>query len=395
MAFSINVHCHSHTRPELREGQQRPINREYYYIDFHATIDAIKYRVSHLTNTVKDMYKPTEEKKDYYCPRCKAQYTIMEVLDSVSDTDFICKRCKHTLEREELVDGASTGNEKASKLASQMDKFVNMLRLIDAEIVPNNDFETALQLAVPVQRNQETNPKLQSVPMSSSKGPPVGVKGMRNVAAAPLDVTITTSSERTAAEKAAEAQRKIDMAARNQMPEWHEKSTVTGEPTVVTKIDGELPTKQAPSFKDEDEDQKDGVKVDDELTAYYAQMAQERENEAREDADSDDEEGDFEDVGIGGSAIGTPSSSVSAEPNGQRNGSLKRKESESGSSASATAAHTPVPLAAAAADEEAPMAKKVKFESNGNGIEQGEGAEKQVNKNDSDADEEAEFEDAL
>ena len=318
----------------------------------------------------------------------------MEVLNNRNDTDFICQRCGHALEREELVDGASTGNEKASKLASQMDKFLKMLIQIDNEVIPNNDFETALSLSVPVQRNQETNPKISSVPVSVPKGPPVGVKGVTQATAVPLDITITTTSESTAAEKAAEAKRKIEMAARNQMPEWHEKSTVTGEPSIVKK-DNELPPSGISFTKEEDVDLKDGVKEDDELAAYYAQIDQERENEAREDAESDDEEeGAFEDVGVGVSAIGTPSSSMSADPNGRQNGGVKRKESESGSSVPVTATQSPNPSVTVSGYDEPPLVKKVKVQGGENGIRH-DSAREDREKEVSDEDEEAEFEDAL
>ena len=341
------------------------------------------------------MYKPTEDKKDYFCPRCKAQYTQMEVLNMMSATGFDCGRCGGPLEREELKDGASTGNEKQTKLASQMEGFLKMLQQIDSEAIPNNDFDTAFSLAVPVQRNEETNPARTTVPLALPNGPPTAVKGMTQVTAIPLDITVTTSSERTAAEKAAEAQRKAAIAAQNTLPEWHTKSTVTGQSTVAARKDSELQTNGTILSKDEDEEQKDGTKVDDELTAYYAQMAEEREKEAQADAESDDEdEGDFEDVGLGGSAVGTPSSSVSAEPSTRLNGILKSRDSESGSSAPITNAPTPAASGAAADEDEGPAAKRVKFESQENGVESKVKLESQASK-DSDEDDEAEFEDAL
>jgi len=340
------------------------------------------------------MYKPSEEKKDYYCPRCKAQYTQLEVLNTMSPTGFDCGRCGASLEREELADGASTGNEKQTKLASQMEGFLKMLQNIDSEDIPSNDFDTAFSLAVPVQRNEETNPARMTVPLAVPNGPPAAVKGMTQVTAIPIDVTVTTNLERTAAEKAAEAQRKAAIAAQNTLPEWHTKSTVTGESTVASRRDSELQTNGTALLKDEEVDQKDGNKIDDELTAYYAQMEQEREDEAQEDADSDDEEDDFEDVGIGGSAAGTSSSTVSAERSSRRPGILKTKSSESGSSAPVTNAPTPAASGVAADEDEGPTAKKVKFEGQENGVETKVGAGDQVAK-DSDEDDEAEFEDAL
>ena len=397
-----NEKSSSHSRLEVREGQQRPINRDYYYVDFHATIDAIKYRIFRLTQKVKDMYKPSEEKKDFNCPRCKAQWTELEVLDNVGPIGFECHRCSGLLEREPDV-GDATGHAKQSKLMSQLDGLLKMLQQVDAKEIPSNDFDTAFSLAVPVPRDMNVNPVQQRVASNAPKPPPAAVKGMNaQLVAAQLDVSVTTSSERTTAEQAAEAQRKANIAAQNVLPVWHTTSTVTGESTVVGKKEGEQQTNGGALLKEEEGERKLSTE-DEQLEAYYAEIEREREKEARErEAASDDEdEGDFEDVLGGASPNGTrASSSVSETPKGsqssQPNGSAKRKGSESGSSAPAT--NTSTPAGSGQAVEEGgdgPVAKKVKFEDLENGpseidFEAGEAAEK-----DSDEDEEADFEDAL
>lgn len=353
------------------------------------------------------MYDPNEEKKDYSCPRCKAQYTQIEVLDMWSATGFDCSRCGASLEREERADGASTGNEMSTKFATEMKPFIEMLQKIDDEIVPANDFDTAFSMAVPVQRGEDTNSKTTTAPLAVTKTLPTTVKGMTQVAAGPLDINLTSSAEQSAAEKAAEAKRKAAIAAQNTLPEWHAKSTVTGESVAVRK-DSEQQANGAILLNDEEEDRKDGNKLDDELNAYYAQMAQEAENEKlkAEEPDSDDDEeeedeDDFEDVGIVPSAFDTPSSSMSLDQNASRevkpNGILKRKESESGSSAPVTETPTPAASGAAVDDEEGPAAKKVKFEAQDSGptvIRVEESAGDKQN-HDSDEDDEADFEDAL
>ena len=392
----------SHTRLEFREGQARPINKDYYYVDFHATIDAIKYRIFRMTQKVKDMYKPSEEKKDFHCPRCKAQWTELEVLDNVGPVGFKCHRCDGLLEREPEA-GDSTGHAKQSKLMSQLDGLLKMLQKVDSEDIPNNDFDTAFSLAVPVPRNEKVNPVQQSVPSNNPKPLPAAVKGMKpQSVAAQLDVSVITGSERTTAEQASEAQRKANIAAQNALPVWHTTSTVTGEPTVAKKKDGEQQNNGEAMLKEEEEEKKLST-TDEQLEAYYAQIAREREAEAeaeeQEAASEDEDEDDFEDV-LEASPNGTPSSSRSETPKGsqlsQLNGSMKRKGSESGSSAPATNTSTPAASGQAVDDGDGPAPKKVKFENqeNGNtGADKSEPGE-QVDK-DSDEDEEADFEDAL
>ena len=329
---------------------------------------------------MKKLYKPSEEKKDYFCPQCKAQWTQLEVLDRVVPMGFECHRCGGLLEREELNAGDATGHEKQSRLMSQLESLLGMLQQIDSEDIPNNDFETAISLSVPVPRDQGTGPPKTTV-VDNANGTPTAVKGMTQTTIIPLDVSVTAGSEKTAAEQAAEAQRKADIAAQNVLPAWHTHSTVTGESMVGQQKTSENQP-NGNGLTEEDEEKKDGSNVlNDELTAYYAQMAQEKEKEAREDREADEssgeEEDEFEDVGIVLSNVDTPSSSFAGEP--------KAKDSESGSSGPATGTSTPAGSVALVDGDIARAAKKVKFEENGvEDIKAGK---------DSDEDEEVEFED--
>ncbi len=350
------------------------------------------------------MYKPSEEKKDYHCPRCKSQWTQLEVLDKFGPMGFLCHRCDGILERDERAAGDATGHEKQSKLMGQLEMLLKLLQQIDSEDIPSNDFETAFSVAVPVKRNEDINPTRLTAPLEPGRAPPTAVKGIIQTVIQPLEISVTTSSERTAAEQAAEARRKAEIAAQNVLPVWHTASTVTGEKTDLGNKDRQSLTNGGGSnlLKAEEDEKKGSIVVDDELTAYYTEMQKEKEKEAREDreADEEDEEDDdddeFEDVGIGGEAVATPESSISATVNGVKealvNGKLKRElESESGSSAPATGTSTPAGSQLVIEDEEGPATKKVKLEANGVGAAATVGT---VAEKDSDEDD-AEFEDAL
>ena len=293
---------------------------------------------------------------------------------------FECHRCGGLLEREELNAGDATGHEKQSRLMSQLEGLLAMLQQIDSEDIPNNDFETAISLSVPVPRDHGTGPPKTTV-LANGTGPPTAVKGMTQTSFVPLDVSVTAGSEKTAAEQAAEAQRKADIAAQNVLPAWHTHSTVTGESTQGQQRVSEAQPNGSDLMKEEEE-KKDGSNVlNDELTAYYAQMAQEKEKEAREDREADESSGDdedeFEDVGIMPSNADTPSSSFAGE--------IKAKDSESGSSAPATGTSTPAGSGAVIDVDVVPAAKKVKFEED-------QAGDAKPGK-DSDEDEEIEFED--
>ncbi|KAI4133333.1 MAG: hypothetical protein LQ338_000233 [Usnochroma carphineum] len=347
------------------------------------------------------MFKPSEEKKDFRCPRCAAQWTQLEVLDSVSPTGlFICHRCGGQLERDEPTAGETSGSEKQVKLAAQLERVLKLLQGIDDATIPKNDFETALSLQIPVQRNRDVNPVRSTVPLEASRGPPAAVKGINQPTVQDLTVDLTSSAEKTAAEKFAEENRKIAIAAQNALPVWHTQSTVTAGAEPSTKRDPILGNgRQTADIKIEQagEGEKTSVTAvaddSDELAAYYARMAQEKEKEEREDreaeesSDEEDEE-EFEDVSINP----TPSSSQS-NPRERESGNLKPLPnamaqgkdlvSESGSSPPGSVASTP----GIALESNGPLAKRVKVEeANGGTV---------FSRAVSDEDEEAEFEDAL
>ncbi|KAL8674421.1 MAG: hypothetical protein Q9168_001154 [Polycauliona sp. 1 TL-2023] len=399
-----------HSRQETREGLQRPINRDYYYIDYHATIDAVKYRVLHTTIKVKQMFKPSEEKKDFYCPHCKAQWTLMEAIDSSGPTGFLCHRCGHTLEREEHTAGDVTGSEKQVKLAAQLERVLRVLQEIDNTTIPKNDFETALSLQIPVERNQDVNPLRSTVPIEAHAGVPTAVKGVNQPVLQSLTVDLTSATEKTASEKLAEQQRNAEIAAQNMLPVWHTQSTLTGNlpnhSQAKIKSDGDSSSRNGVSFSvpKVEEDKKNGVistsDENDELSAYYTRMAQEKEKEEREDREDeassvgDDEDEDaeeeFEDISIFPVASGSQSSSKVEETGTLKpriGGMSPSKElvSESESSAPLSVLRTP----AAAPDDHSPTTKRAKLEGvNGNADSPGVQAI-------SDEDEDADFEDAL
>ncbi|PYI23632.1 transcription initiation factor TFIIE, alpha subunit [Aspergillus violaceofuscus CBS 115571] len=317
------------TRAEIRDGSTRPVNREYYYIPLHPVVDAIKYKVSKLTSTIKAQYTPSEERKEYVCLRCGAEWTELDVLSLYSEEGFECQNCGAILERTEDVKGTEgidrTGHEKNSKLMNQLDPMLKLLKQIDSVEVPPNDFDTAWDHKVDVVRNQQTNPTRASVVVPSKNGPE-SVRGNTKTDATALEISLTSSEEKSAAEQAAEAARKAAVEKQNALPVWHTHST-------VSTAAGNLPLVKAenedgdskPIIKDEDEDRKPDVDgLDDKVAAYYAEMEREKALQAQQDAsseeDDDDEDDDefdeeFEDVG-GVSASETTSAASPAVAGG-------------------------------------------------------------------------------
>lgn len=364
-----------HTRPEIKEGQQRPMNRTYYYIDYRATIDAIKWRVYLIDKQVQGNTVPEIERKEYFCPRCKSEWTVMEVLDKAGPQGFLCHRCDYLLEQHDPNSNSRGGHEQSTKLNAQFKFITDLLPKIDQVVVPENNFEQALASARKVNRD-DTHPAYETAPLDAAVERPTAVRGMANVAPTSISVTLTASEGPTDADIAAEKARKEKTTAQNALPVHFTHSTISGEQVKFTG-DAALGSSQSlePDKKDIALDTPsvngDLEGIDDYFAQLKAAQAKEAEQEKEEEFETDDEEEDdmgFEDViqpGTG-SAVGTPASSFGGEikPTSAPTGSglpgvLKKSGSASGSG---TSTGVTSPVTGPGTPDDGRPAKKVRIE---------------------------------
>ncbi|KAJ5084189.1 hypothetical protein NUU61_008768 [Penicillium alfredii] len=356
------------TRAEIRDGSTRPVNREYYYIPLHPVIDAIKYKVSKLTSTIKAQYTPSEERKEYICLRCGTEWTELDVLSLVSEEGFECQNCGAILERTEDVKGVEgidrTGHEKNSRLMAQLDSMLKLLKQIDSVEIPPNDFDTAWDHKVDVLRNQSIHPIRAAIAVPSKQ--PNIIRGTMKTDESAIEISLTSTEEKSAAEQAEEVARKAAVEKQNALPVWHTHSTVDADTPGTTHVKSEAGVTVKPDLADED--QKPGLDaLDDKVAAYYAEMEREKALQAQEDASSAEEDSDefdeeFEDVG-GTSAPSGPNTPATGGPTSAPVPSsgvagIKREhDADSSPSAARSSTGTPSSLA-----DDGPAAKRLKVE---------------------------------
>ncbi|KAI0124425.1 TFIIE alpha subunit [Xylariales sp. AK1849] len=297
-----------HTRSEMREGQQRPSTRIYYYIDYRQAIDAIKWRVYNLDKSVQGNAVPAAEKKEYFCNICKSEWTVMEVLDNPGRLGFNCHRCGSLLVHD--PERQSGGHEQSTRLNNQLKFITDLLPQIDSKPIPDVTFEDAIRVAKKPVRDA-TNQVAASVVVEDS-AKPTAVRGMVDTGPKSIAINITASDGPSEAEKEAERARKDKIAEQNALPEWHTTSTVTG-------ISYAGNANAANVTKDEDEDQKPdadslNAKENAELDDLFARLKQQQEAEAarkaaedEEDEQEEDDEEEFEDAILPSTAGNTTS----------------------------------------------------------------------------------------
>ncbi|KAG4414787.1 hypothetical protein IFR04_012059 [Cadophora malorum] len=355
-----------HTRQESKEGQQRPMNRTYYFIDYRATIDAIKWRVYLLNKQVQGNTVPETERKEYFCLTCKSEWTQLEVLHKWDvEHGFRCQRCNGILKHD--PDNNKGGHEQSTKYHSQFRFITELLPKIDEVVIPENTFDRAMASQLKVVRD-ETNPANETAPVDPSASKPTAVRGMANTGNTSISVTLTASDGPTEAEIAAEKALKEKTAAQNAMPMHFTHSTVTGEqvkygPGASTTSTSEIDKK---TDLDTPSGTAEGTEIDDYFARLRAEQAKEAEREQDEEYETDEEdEEDFEDVVPTGSGAATPASSTADSkptsfPSHGLTGILKKGGSASGSGTS-TGATSPV-TGPATPNEDGRPAKKVKIE---------------------------------
>ena len=321
------------------------------------------------------------------------------------------------LERDELSTTDRAGHEKQSHLMSEIEPLLDLLKRIDAEEIPQNDFPSAMAVAVPVRRNEDTHPTQIYEPVKEEIKP--SAARIKSEAMIDLDVTISTEEGREEADRKAR-ELKAAQEKQNALPSWYTESTIGIKADPTSPVTSTLPIAREtkPTIK-EDPDKKDGIldstalTQQDEVDQYYKSLEEEK---ARRDAlppqseDEDEDDDGFEDVDIGtpangrgtgtGTGVGTPSSSISRQPSAPPSGSVsavngsgkkRRAEDEDGLDANgalgSNGAGTPV--------ERQSQSKKIKLEPEAEGGTVATPSASAAVKEEADSDEDEEFEDAL
>ena len=299
-----------HTRPEQKEGQQRPVNRTYYYVDFRATIDAVKFRMHGIVKEVEKKMNKDASTKGYACPRCSKRFSILDAVDLERNEMelFLCDRCSAVLVEDDDSVESKTSQERLGRLMEQIAKIVDFLKKIDDVSVPPNDFDTAIANSVPVPKDKNQLAAAQFVPVN------VAAKKSNAAAQPNLEISITNASEKSAAELVAEQQRRQQQAEKNALPVWHTQSTVDMGQGLMKEAQAVVKEEEV-KVEEEKEVVGEGEPQPDAIEQYYALLAQqqaaEEAEEEEEEEDEEEEDDEFEEVVV------TPSLRVEGEEGGE------------------------------------------------------------------------------
>lgn len=329
---------HKESRPEIRQGANRATNRDYYFINLHAAIDSIKWRIASMQRKIAQKYAQTdEERKDWVCPQCKSEFTPYDVLDRVDfEGNFTCRRCGHALDMIRTEQKESAGHAVQSKLNEQLQPFEQLLKDIDEAEIPENDFNYALAHRKDVKRDDiDTRVRFEPV---LGRYAPADTQGLK-IEEEKISIDLHDSKQTQELENAQKAERAKKLADQNLLPAWHTHSTVTSDVTELGRREQQQRSERDREidFLNDAVDAKDRklatgrVEESDTMKDYLAALRAEEE-QARAIGPQEDESGseeeesddDFEDVGLESEPIAKKVKTDEPPTNGQLSGATER-----------------------------------------------------------------------
>jgi transcription initiation factor TFIIE subunit alpha len=298
------------------EFDRKPRQRVFYFVDYRTAVDAVKWRILHLTSKLTK--ENAADVGGYVCPRCGRRYSTFDAaaLLSADGMNFICLDCGSLVQEEKDTNTNENGKEKAkyTRVLSQIDPIVQAMKAVDTIHVPENTFTIALANAIPPFEDAESSADYPSLAPNHSS---LSKSDLTTTAAAGLAFQIDFSNAQDGPTDD-EVAKRIAQQAQNALPVWHTESTISGELTHAGTRQIDVLPEYKSGLQDEDEKTKKQIKMgdmdagmEDQIAAYYAAARKNARDNAAADADFSEDEGQWEDSGIGGEATPAVSSNIS------------------------------------------------------------------------------------
>ncbi|KAF9225840.1 hypothetical protein BS17DRAFT_777766 [Gyrodon lividus] len=210
---------------ELKEGAQRSVGRQYYYIDYKHFCDVVKWRIAEMRRIIDSSLRNELDNKGYICPQCGKSYTPLEV-DKLMDFDhgiFVCEICHGEVIDNENAESVRGSQDRMQRFNRAMRFVIEGLRKTESMVLP------ALDVPLWIKNNVVDGDKQKVGQPSSLK-----IAGSSGVGRQDEGVGIVMSMDKDEATRRQE--RDAEAAAKRQqnvLPAWHLKSTISGDLTAL------------------------------------------------------------------------------------------------------------------------------------------------------------------
>jgi len=233
----------AHRQNELKEGAQRSVGRQYFYVDYKRFCNVVKWRVAAMHREIDTGLRNQLDNKGYICPLCNRSYTPLDA-DKIADLErgiFICEDCGT-----ELVDNENAENVRGSQ--DRMQRFNHQMRFIREGLRKSEEMVMPhFEISQYITKHFALDAAAQKASGEPGHGLKVaGSTGERRQEDG-IGIVLTTDKD----EETVRRERDEEAAAKRQqniMPAWHLKSTISGDLTALgIKENAQIVATQVPS----------------------------------------------------------------------------------------------------------------------------------------------------
>ncbi|THH30910.1 hypothetical protein EUX98_g3301 [Antrodiella citrinella] len=195
---------------ELKEGAQRSVGRQYYYIDYQHFCNVVKWRVAEMYRRIDHTLRNELDNKGYICPQCAGT--------------FNCDVCHAELVDNENAESVRGSKDRMQRFNRQMQFIREGLRKTEDMLLPAFDVAQWIKThIIDVERAK-----------AAAQSGGLKIAGEGGLLKHEDSIGIVLSVDKDEATQRLE--RDMEAAAKRQqnvLPAWHLKSTISGDLTAL------------------------------------------------------------------------------------------------------------------------------------------------------------------
>ncbi|KAI0761300.1 TFIIE alpha subunit-domain-containing protein [Trametes elegans] len=211
---------------ELKEGAQRSVGRQYFYIDYQNFCNVVKWRMAEMRRIIDKGLRNELDSKGYVCPQCHKCFQPLEVdrLINFQKGTFDCDICGAELIDNENADNVVGSQDRMQRFNRQMRFILEGLRKTEDMVLPAFDVALWIKNHLVEQERAKAAARDGGLKIAGSSGE--GRQGDK------IGIVMAVDKD----EETARLERDREAAAKRQqnaLPLWHLQSTISGELTAL------------------------------------------------------------------------------------------------------------------------------------------------------------------